>query len=223
MTPQGISQPTSLPGGAQLAPGEEILLGDRFMMSTIVFYAHTELVLTNRRLYAVRPNLTLGLIPVGAGRSAFPVENIAGISAGTRFDILGVVFGIFGVLAAIVAFGVPSAAPLGVLLLILGIVVFVNAPKQAIEVMNSGGGTIRFPVSFFERERTVEFGNRVSEAVARTSARGVGNATSLAPRVAGAAPVDPEEALTRLESLRGKGLITDSEYAEKRGEILGRL
>ena len=27
----------------------------------------------------------------------------------------------------------------------------IGAPKQAIEVMNSGGGLIRFPVSVFER------------------------------------------------------------------------
>jgi hypothetical protein len=40
------SQPASLPGGAPLAPGEAPLVGDRFMFSTIAFYLHTELVLT---------------------------------------------------------------------------------------------------------------------------------------------------------------------------------
>ena len=88
MTSQDIRSQTNLPGGASLAPGEIVLVGDRFMFSTIAFYLHTELVLTNRRLYAVRPNTLLGLIPVGTARKNFPIENIAGINAGTRFDFL---------------------------------------------------------------------------------------------------------------------------------------
>jgi hypothetical protein len=213
-------RPQALPGGAQLAPGETILLGGRFMMSTIVFYKHTEMVLTNRRLYAVRPNLALGLIPVGASRSAYPVENIAGVSAGTRFDVLGIVFGVaallFG-LATVPAHGVLSA--LGLLLIILGVVTVIGAPKQAIEVMNSGGGTIRFPVSLFERSRAVEFANRVSETIARTSTRSVVGV--LAP--ATPEPVDAAASLRRLESLREQGLITEAEYDAKRSEVLGRL
>jgi hypothetical protein len=90
--------PKGLPGGAALAPGESVLVADRFMFSTLAFYLHTDLVLTNRRLYAVRPNTILGLIPVGTGRSNFPVENIAGVNAGTRFDVLGVIFGAFALL-----------------------------------------------------------------------------------------------------------------------------
>jgi hypothetical protein len=38
MNPQLVT----LPGGAQLAPGESPLVGDRFMFSTIAFYLHTE-------------------------------------------------------------------------------------------------------------------------------------------------------------------------------------
>jgi len=91
MSLQAANQPTTLPGGASLAPGEVPLVGDTFMFSTIAFYLHTELVLTNRRLYAVRPNTIFGLIPVGTGHSNYPVENIAGVSAGTRFDVVGAI------------------------------------------------------------------------------------------------------------------------------------
>lgn len=55
----------------------------------------------------------------------------------------------------------------GILLLIVGVVLMIRAPRQPIEVMNSGRGVIRFPVAVFERARTVEFAHRVSEAVAR--------------------------------------------------------
>ena len=57
--------------------------------------------------------------------------------------------------------------------LLLGLASIIGAPKQAIDVMNSGGGRISFPVSVFERDRTVEFANRVSEALAGTPSRGV--------------------------------------------------
>ena len=201
-----------LPGGAMLAPRETVLLSDRFQYSTTAVYLHTELALTNRRLYAVRPNTLLGLIPVGTSRSNYPIENIAGVSAGTRFDVLGIVFGIFGILFGLGALAVPGVAALGVILLILGIVVILGAPKQAIEVMNSGGGAIRFPVSFFERRRTVEFANHVSAELAG-STRGLGQ--PLAP--------EPREALRHLLDLRSQGLITDDEYAAKRTEILARM
>jgi hypothetical protein len=220
MTVPGSGPQTGLPGGASLAPGEAVLVGERFMFSTVAFYLHTDLVLTNRRLYAVRPNTLFGLIPVGTARSNFPIENIAGVNAGTRFDVLGVVFGAVGILFGLGALQIPGAALLGLLLLVLGVATFIGAPKQAIEVMNSGGGLIRFPVSVFERGRTLEFAGRVSEAIARPT-RG-----AIAPDVTTAANpshADPGTALLDLERLREQGLITDSEYAAKRGEILTRL
>lgn len=220
MTSQEIRPHSSLPGGASLAPGEVVLVGDRFMFSTIAFYLHTELVLTNRRLYAVRPNTLLGLIPVGTARKNFPIENIAGINAGTRFDFLGVVFGVIALLVGIPTMAIPNAVLLGLLLVLLGLAVIVGAPKQAIEVMNSGGGVILFPVSVFERSRTLEFAGRVSEAIARSSQGGRAAEEPSPPHAAGS---DPSRALRDLQRLRDQGLVTESEYRSKRAEILSRL
>ncbi|MFZ5855107.1 MAG: SHOCT domain-containing protein [Chloroflexota bacterium] len=214
-------QPVRLPGGAPLAPDEAPLVGDRFMLSTIAFYLHTELVLTNRRLYAVRPNTLFGLIPIGTARSNFPIENIAGVTAGTRFDILGVLIGGLGVLVGFVALAAPSIAIFGVLLVVIGLLLILGAPKQAIEVMNSGGGTIPFRVSVLERSRTVEFANLVSEAIARSTARGSQAAGS--PILQPARGSDPTEALGQLSRMRELGLVTEAEYETKRAEILGRL
>ncbi len=220
MTEQGIGQQPGLPGGASLAPGETVLVGDRFMFSTVAFYLHTDLVLTNRRLYAVRPNTLLGLIPVGTERSNFPVENIAGVKAGTRFDALGVIFGAVAVIVGLGALSIPNAGILGLPLLLLGLASIVGAPKQAIEVMNSGGGLIRFPVSVFERRRALEFAGRVSEAIARTTKVGAATDASYASRAGGS---DPSTGLRDLQRLREQGLITEDEYAAKRTEILSRL
>lgn len=220
MTIQGGGSGQALPGGAPLAPGETVLVSGRFMYSTVAFYLNTELVLTNRRLYAVRPNTLLGLIPVGTGRSNFPIENVAGVNAGTRFSLLGVIFGAFAILFGIAALSLPGAWFLGLLLFLLGIPALIGAPKQAIEVMNSGGGVIRFPVSVLERKRTFEFASSVSEAIARSSKH-----DTAADRVGVSSPPsgDPSGALRDLQRLRDQGLITDDEYAAKRGEILARL
>lgn len=220
MTIQGSGPRLGLPGGAALAPDETVLIAGRFMFSTIAFYLHTEVVLTNRRLYAVRPNTLFGLIPVGTARSSFPVDNIAGVNAGTRFDVLGVILGGLAVLIALATLSFPTGSPIGILLLLLGIAAIIGAPKQAIEVMNSGGGLIRFPVSFFERGRTLEFAGRVAEAMARPAKRMYASETEIARP---SERIDPSTALGDLQRLKDQGLITDSEYAVKRAEILGRL
>jgi hypothetical protein len=207
------------PGGVALAADESTLIVDRFMYSTLAFYLHTELALTNRRFIASRPSTLAGLIPVGTSRASYPNENIAGVNAGTRFDVLGVIFGAFALLVGLGALNYPNGRGLGVLLILVGLGTIVGAPKQYVEVMNSGGGTIRFPVSVFERGRTLEFASRVSEAIAG-SARGMRpSQQSSRP----AAATDPTDALRQLEQLRTQGLITDAEFAAKRRDVLNRL
>jgi len=213
-------KPTGLPGGAPLAPDEAPLVGDRFRLSTVAFYLHTDLVLTNRRLYAIRPNVLLGLLPVGASRSNFPIDNIAGVTAATRFDIPAVLIGAVGTLVGILALAGPTL-PFGVLLIVVGVLVILGTPKQTIEVMNSGGGTIPFHVSVLERSRTVEFAGLVSEAIARTTVRSGPPAASPAGQPTQEA--DPTEALSQLGRMREQGLITEAEFNAKRAEIIARL
>jgi hypothetical protein len=223
MTVQVAGTEEWLPGGAALAPGEKILVESSFMFSTIAFYLHTDLALTNRRLYAVRPNTILGLIPVGTARSNFPLDNIAGVNAGTRFNFLGVIFGLLGLLVGIAALQLPSASVFGLLLILIALGMIAGAPKQAIEVTNSGGGHIRFPVSFFERGRTLDFASGVSEAIARTpTSRGPSGGQSRGP-IEETEANDPSDALRKLQRLRDQGLITEYEYADKRADILRRL
>jgi hypothetical protein len=210
-------------GGTQLAPGEEVLVDGRFMYSTTAFYLETELVLTSRRFIATRPNTLLGLIPVGTGRSNFPIENIAGVNAGTHFHVPGLILGILALLVGLAGLTIPDTRILGVLLLVLAVNAIVSAPKQAIEVMNSGGGKVVFPVSFFERHETLVFASQVSEAIARQG-RSTGYATPpAAPAPTQATASDARSALRHLEDLRNDGLITAEEYAAKRAEVLSRL
>jgi hypothetical protein len=219
MTADSAGSDGRLPGGASLAPGEVILATGRFMFSTVAFYLMTDLVLTNRRLYAMRPSTFLGLIPIGTKRSNFPIENIAEVNAATRFNIAGVITGALALLIGLAALSLHGAEFFGIILILLGGYAIVGAPKQAIEVMNSGGGLILFPVSVLERKRTLEFAGDVSEAMARPSFGG----RTPPPQAQSPEPVDARGALRNLEQLRSEGLITADEYAAKRAEILQRL
>jgi hypothetical protein len=185
-----------VPGGVALAPDEATLIDDRFMYSTVVFYLHTELALTNRRFLAARPSTILGLIPVGTSRSSYPIDNIAGVNAGTRFDVLGVIFGVVALLAGLAALAVPNARSLGIVLILLGVGMIAGAPKQYVEIMNSGGGAIRFPVS-------------VSSAVERLSSRVACRRRSLDPRKARAQPETSRDQRPRA-TLRGHSTSSSS-------------
>jgi hypothetical protein len=209
-----------VPGGVALAPDESTLIVDRFMYSTVAFYLHTELALTSRRFIAARPSTLFGLIPVGTSRASYPMENIAGVNAGTRLDVIGLIVGVFALLFGLAALGVPNARGLAIPLILLGAAAIAGAPKQYVEVMNSGGGTIRFPVSVFERGRTLDFASKVSEAIAR-SPKGF-RASSDYERPS-PAPADPTGALRQLELLRSQGLITEAEFTAKRHDVLNRL
>ncbi|MES2210096.1 MAG: SHOCT domain-containing protein [Chloroflexota bacterium] len=211
-------QPVSLPGGAPLAPGETVLLREQFMLGTLAFYLHTDLALTNRRLYASRPNTMLGLISVGTDRKSFPVDNIAGVEASTRFAIIALILGLVGALVALYAFA--FAPILGLLLLAVSVSVLSRSLRQGIAVTNSGGGTILFPVAFIERSRTVEFVNHVAEVMARTAQTPTAP-VGLPPQ--GPRGSDAAAALRNLQDLRDQGLITDVEWSTKRDEILQRL
>ena len=221
--PMSATDPGSLPGGAALAPGEQIILRERFLLSTIAFYLHTEWVLTNRRLFVIRPNTAFGLIKVGSGRSNYPIEAISGVDASTRFDIIGVIVGLFGLVFGLAALTVPAAAVLGVILIALGLGAIIGAPKAAISVTNSGGGRVGFPASVLERSRINDFANRVSEAVVRTTHQSRTEPAIGAPSPVAGQSADPAAALQRLVSLRDQGLITPEEYTAKRADVVSRL
>jgi hypothetical protein len=222
-----------LPGGVPLSAGEVPLVSDRFMLSTIAAHLHTEITLTNRRLHASRPNTLWGLIPTGHANSDFPIENVAGVRAWTRISFLSLIVGFFCTMFGMTFLFYPNYnLPFGVTFLTLGILLLLATPRQAIEIVNSGGGRIRFSVSAFERGRSADFAYNLTQALAGEGGqRGqtVASAVQAVPQTASTSPTgrdtgrDPGEALTRLQQLHAQGLITADEYASKRAEILARL
>jgi hypothetical protein len=205
-----------LPGGASLAPGEDVRLMARFMASTLAFYTHTELGITNRRIYGERPQLAAGLVPLGRERSDFPIGNVAGITIRTGLSVSTFVLGLLwsGVGLWLALFAQPLRTELGLILLIAAILLVAASPQLAIEIMNSGGGTIQFPVSVLERSRALEFANAVSRLLA---------AEPESHQLAQKTQSNAVGALRELESLLSEGLITQAEYDSKRADVLNRV
>ena len=151
--------------GVPLAPGERLLLHERFRHGTGTFYLRTDLALTDRRLIAEKPNTILGLIPVGVARASYPTDQIASVGVGTRYDIGLVIVGVLALIVGIGGLGQPDTGFLGWIVIAFGIAMFLGVPKQAIEIRSSAGGLIRVPVAVTERARLTEFARQVSEAL----------------------------------------------------------
>jgi hypothetical protein len=213
------NQPTALPGGFLLTPGEAILINEKFMLSSMVFYLHTNLSLTDRRLYVARTHVSLGL-PVGASNDSFPIDQIAGVSTVMDLNIplilLAVVFILFIGLPALFV-----SIILGLIALFVSLLVINIAVRQGIQITNTGGGNVHFPVSFFERGRTIEFANHVSAVLAQMTA--YNRPQNFAAD--GAPPSQPNvtESMINLYRLHEQSLISDAEFTAKRTEVLGRL
>jgi hypothetical protein len=150
-------------GGMPLAPGERLLLQERFRHGTGTFYLSTDLALTDRRLIAEKPNTILGVIPVGVARASYPTDQIASVSVGTRYDIGLVIVGVLALIVGAGGLGQPDTGFLGWLVIAFGLAMFLGVPKQAIEIRNSAGGLIRVPAAVTERARLTAFAQRVSE------------------------------------------------------------
>jgi hypothetical protein len=151
--------------GVPLAPGERLLLHERFRHGTGTFYLWTDLALTDRRLIAEKPNTVLGLIPVGVARASYPTDQIASVGVGTRYDVGLIIVGVLALIVGVGGLGQPDTGFLGWLVIAFGIAMFLGVPKQAVEIRSSAGGLIRVPVAVSERTRLTEFARQASEAL----------------------------------------------------------
>ncbi len=212
----------SLPAGARLAPGERPLLSARFRYGTLAFHLHTELVLTDRRLYATHPNTLLGLVGIGVSRGAVPVERIASIGSSSHLSIPAILLTAVAGWLAIIGFSTPDQAAYGAIWLVFAAVLALWVPRQSIRVRTGGGGVVDLWVSILERGRATEFADRLSEAIINVRA-GSPRSPGVPEPFPGARPEDSIEAMTQLNRLRELELISPEEFDAKRTEIIRRL
>lgn len=201
-----------LPDGITLAPQERVFRSGSFAFSTLLFFLHWRMAVTNKRLVGRTPNTILGVIPLGATQVSYPLSNIAGVQMRTSYSGLWLILGILFLLA-----GIGGGS---IVLVILGALAIIGSLNADIAVTNSGGGVIRHRVAFFNRGAASDFAQSVNEAIATHA----GPTTPVAQQpVEQARGTNASDALAELARLRDAGPVTNDEYEAKRQEILRRL
>jgi hypothetical protein len=224
------SIPQQLPTGESLVPGERVVAVGSFRRSNLAVWSRVDLAVTNRRVVGVEPHLFLGLIPTGSRTVTDPLANIASVGVNTRVFVFGFVFGVipftlFGLFLA----SFEAARPVGIVVLLLALFVFLDGFRCDITITNSGGQSIATRIAYVDRRRATAFVREIGAVLTSLdAARGsamlhADGAAAGAGDASGTAGADPAEALSRLARLRDGGLVTAEGYAAKRAEILARL
>lgn len=138
-----------------LAPGEQNVCGDQFMVSPVAPYLKAELMCSSTRFVYKVPNVILGFIPVGSAENQVPLANIASVSSSSSFKpgkfLLGLVL-CFAGLASL-----PSQFFFGAMLLFLGVCTLLTAFPSSMTVVNPAGGKERLSVSILEAKKLKVF------------------------------------------------------------------
>ena len=158
-----MSASSNLPGGIEIASDEQVIDIESFKFGFIQFLLQTKVVLTNRRLAAERPNVILGLIPIGTNKLSFPLENIA--SVGSSFEF-GLVRFLLGVILAIIGLAVTSETAGGLIFLLAGVIILMGAFRYSIQVTNNAGQTIILHLIITQIDRARRFTSQVNTTLA---------------------------------------------------------
>ena len=146
-----------------LAPGEDDVYGDSFLVSIAVPYVKTQLMCSNTRFVFKTPPYPAGLIPVGVEENSFPMHGISVVSSSFRFRIGQF---LLALLPGLVGFLFLSDKSLyGVPIVLCAILALLSALPRELLVQNHAGAYTAIRVSVLESGRlkifTRELQNRV--------------------------------------------------------------
>jgi hypothetical protein len=144
----------------ELSAGENLVREDSFIYSLGHFFLKTHVSLTDKRIVFNKPNLLLGLIPIGTHQETYPLRNISGISTTTKLGVFRLIIGV--VLALIGASNFKAAF----LLAIIGVFVILTAFQAAFSVATSGGQKSLIRVAITDKTKAQDFATRVNATVA---------------------------------------------------------
>lgn len=144
-----------------LAPGENSRVGQQFAPNLTLAWLKTQVAMTNRRIVWKAPNTILGVIPAGYAEHSMPVGAIASVSVDTRFHAGRAVTGLLVVILGFILMG--ASVPLGLLMVIVGLLPLANSATAELTVMNNGGGSSSFGVSVLEKTKLEQFRSKVNE------------------------------------------------------------
>jgi hypothetical protein len=153
-----ITDQAVVPAHVILAPGEEVVSSSAFMVSNLLFFLKVRMAVTNKRLVGEAPNTLFGIIPLGSRRVAYPLSNITGVAAATRFSAPSVL-----IAAVLLLLGVTAG---NIILILVGVVAALRSVRTVIEVVNAGGQRMGHDISVFDQSRAMAFAEHINAVLA---------------------------------------------------------
>ena len=153
-----------LPGGYILGGGEEIEKDEEYVFSIAHFWLKSRVVLTNRSLLWEKPNVKLGLLPLGMQTGNVPLAQITGVNTNREFSIWKLIGGGIFFLAGLGQLG--GGQPLlGLILLIVGIMFLAALFRTTLHIQHIGGPTA-LTASVRQRIQVEALSTKLSQMIA---------------------------------------------------------
>lgn len=136
---------------------------DKFAVSLLAFWVKGTLKVDQQFLHINLPNTILwGLIPAGKNRKNIPIHGITDVEVSSSYKAGALSLGI---IIALIGFGMfKDSAMAGLLLLLIGVIVFLSGIKNRLAFEKSGmRETIDVP--FFEGSKIRQFGDKIQQEI----------------------------------------------------------
>ena len=137
------------------ATGETVIARQSFSPSPVLFWLKTELSVTEKRITGRQPNTFAGVVPLGSAEVLFPLKQVSSISVDTQIKPVKMLLGVVMVIAGLSMFGDSFFA--GLLVLLIGAVLFMSGLTCALTVTNNAGVKNEVIATLFEKNKLQGF------------------------------------------------------------------
>ena len=127
---------------------------NKFSVSLLAFWVKGSIIADNNFVHIDMPNTVLfGLIPAGKNKKSIPLQSISNAEESNWYKIANMIFGIIIAIAGFYSFQEEAFG--GLVLVLLGILLFLTGFKFRMTIERNSGVTESIDVPFFEGEKLV--------------------------------------------------------------------
>ncbi|MGJ3251893.1 MAG: hypothetical protein ACFE0J_12280 [Elainellaceae cyanobacterium] len=143
---------------------DEKVLGECVLSySILLFFIKSKFYLTNKRLIATIPNVILFIIPLGENTATYTLRNVSAITTVIKFKFFSLVL---ASIILLVGFSLLSQSPVGIVLLLIGVVMAIESFVTQIRLQSAGNAGVSYRVAVWEKAKAQQFSNQVNQALA---------------------------------------------------------
>lgn len=158
--PIGRYRGGALPGGYQLASGEQLISNESFKFSLSHWWLKTDISLTNRSILWERPNLILGSIPAGRQTGNIPLGQVGSVTTNREFSTKRLLVGFL-----VLVIGLALSNILTLLFLIAAVLILASLFQTTMAIEHRGGPTM-LRATVTQKTEIEALSNRISQTLA---------------------------------------------------------